>query len=273
MATPPLKTEISDTYPNPTNAVARSGFGKLYDYVTGLLGSTGDAPEARAALSVPVQATRIDVASVSGTINLTTSAPNSDDIKITGTLPIDTFTIKSGRVLRVTAGGAFTLVNGSPIVTNTGANIIFSTGETFMLRATADNIVEVLGYNKPLDAVLLTGNQTVAGVKTFSSPIVSKTAAKAWVKFDGTTGAISASHGVASITKVSAGVYTVNFSPAFSSVNYAYSLACGNGAGTSGINVAGPNSAPTTTTFSFVSFLTATNNGLDVEHVSAIFYE
>lgn len=34
MASPPLKTAISDTYPNPSNATARAGFGALYDYVT-----------------------------------------------------------------------------------------------------------------------------------------------------------------------------------------------------------------------------------------------
>ena len=31
---PPAKTEISDTYPNPSNAVARAGFGTLWEYVT-----------------------------------------------------------------------------------------------------------------------------------------------------------------------------------------------------------------------------------------------
>lgn len=50
MAAPPLRTELSDTSPNPTNAVMRTGMGKFWDYVTGLLGSTGNAAEARAAL-------------------------------------------------------------------------------------------------------------------------------------------------------------------------------------------------------------------------------
>lgn len=50
MALPPLRTEISDTYPNPSNATARAGFGKLWDYVTGLLGATGNANDARVAL-------------------------------------------------------------------------------------------------------------------------------------------------------------------------------------------------------------------------------
>ncbi len=52
MPAPPLRTEISDTYPNPSNAVARAGFGKLYDYVVPLLGSTGNAAQAREALGV-----------------------------------------------------------------------------------------------------------------------------------------------------------------------------------------------------------------------------
>lgn len=36
MALPPLKTAISDTYPNPSNATARTGFGALHDYMTSL---------------------------------------------------------------------------------------------------------------------------------------------------------------------------------------------------------------------------------------------
>lgn len=52
MAAPPARTEISDTYPNPSNATARTGFGKLWDYATGLLGATGDQAEARAALGI-----------------------------------------------------------------------------------------------------------------------------------------------------------------------------------------------------------------------------
>ena len=49
MATPPTRDEIAGT---PTNAEAKAGFGKLWDYVTGLLGATGDAAQARA-LIVP----------------------------------------------------------------------------------------------------------------------------------------------------------------------------------------------------------------------------
>lgn len=50
MPTPPLRSAISGT---PSRAVANTGFGALWDYVTGLLGSTGNAAEARAALGLP----------------------------------------------------------------------------------------------------------------------------------------------------------------------------------------------------------------------------
>lgn len=50
---PPPRTAISDNYPNPSNGVARIGFGTLWDYVTGLLGPTGNPVEAQAALDVP----------------------------------------------------------------------------------------------------------------------------------------------------------------------------------------------------------------------------
>lgn len=52
MATPPLRAAISGT---PSRATANTGFGALWDYVTGLLGSTGNAAEARAALDVPTR--------------------------------------------------------------------------------------------------------------------------------------------------------------------------------------------------------------------------
>lgn len=54
MAAPPLRTDISDTYPNPSNATARAGLGALWDYVTGLLGMSGDTDDARVALGFPV---------------------------------------------------------------------------------------------------------------------------------------------------------------------------------------------------------------------------
>lgn len=53
MAAPPARSEISDSYPNPSNAVARAGFGKFWDYAINLLGPSGDPVDARSALGVP----------------------------------------------------------------------------------------------------------------------------------------------------------------------------------------------------------------------------
>ena len=92
------------------------------------------------------RATRIDIASVAGTVDLTTNAPLTDDIRITGALAITAFTVAIGRVLRVTASGAHTLTNNANIVTNTGANIVCAAGDSYMLRATAANTVEVIGF-------------------------------------------------------------------------------------------------------------------------------
>lgn len=50
-ATPPAKAEISAT-PSPSNAVAKAGFGKLWDFVIGLLGSTGNPEDAHVGLKV-----------------------------------------------------------------------------------------------------------------------------------------------------------------------------------------------------------------------------
>ncbi|MDP1886636.1 hypothetical protein [Polaromonas sp.] len=52
MPAPPARTELADAYPLPSNATLRGGLGKLWDYATGLLGSSGNASDARTALGV-----------------------------------------------------------------------------------------------------------------------------------------------------------------------------------------------------------------------------
>jgi hypothetical protein len=64
---PPAKTEISDTYPNPSDAVARAGFGKLWDYITSLLGVTGNPSDARTALGAAKSGANTDITSL-GTV-------------------------------------------------------------------------------------------------------------------------------------------------------------------------------------------------------------
>lgn len=139
MATPPLKTEISDTYPNPTNAVARLGFSKLYDYVTGLLGSTGNAAEARAVLGAVNVAgdtltgllkfkTGTAIASTS-TVDL--SAATGNTVHITGTTAISAITMSNGQVMDVVFDGILTLTHNS--TTNklpSATNITTAAGDT-----------------------------------------------------------------------------------------------------------------------------------------------
>ena len=53
MPTPPLRTDVSDAFPKPSNAIMREGMGKLWDYVTTLLGMSGTPAGARTALGLP----------------------------------------------------------------------------------------------------------------------------------------------------------------------------------------------------------------------------
>jgi hypothetical protein len=50
--TPPIRNDISGTAPNPSNAVARTAFGVLHDYLMNLLGSAGTPAAARTALDI-----------------------------------------------------------------------------------------------------------------------------------------------------------------------------------------------------------------------------
>jgi phage-related tail fiber protein len=55
MAAPPLLTELADDYPNPSNAVFKAGITKLFNYARGLLGASGNASDARAALGAQIE--------------------------------------------------------------------------------------------------------------------------------------------------------------------------------------------------------------------------
>lgn len=148
-----------------TDALSRTALGVTS--VGDAIFTAASAATARTTLSVAPRATRIDVASVAGTVDLTANAPDSDDIRLTGALAITAFTIAVGRVVRVTASGAFTLTNNANIVTQTGANIVAATGDTFMLRATASNVVEVLSYSGSVATQAGTDNSTKEATTAF----------------------------------------------------------------------------------------------------------
>ncbi len=142
---------------------------------------------------------RIDVASAA-TVDLTAAAPNTRNINITGTNAISAFTVAAGQVYFVRFAGALTLTNNASIVTQSGASITTTAGDTCIIRATAANVVEVLSY------------------KTWAMP---KSECTAWVNFNGTgTVAIRDSYKVSSITDNGVGKYTVNFATSMNNANY-----------------------------------------------------
>ncbi len=86
---------------------------------------------------------RIDVASA-GTINLTTAAPDTRHINITGTTTINGFTVAAGQCYFVRFAGALTLTNSVSLVTQTGAGITTAVGDTCIIRSISANVVEIL---------------------------------------------------------------------------------------------------------------------------------
>jgi hypothetical protein len=74
-----------------------------------------------------------------------------------------------------------------------------------------------------------------------------ESACKAWVKFTGSTGAITASYNVTSVTRNSAGDYTINFTTAFSSADYSAAAIASNSTSAYIMSVGTGGNAPTTT--------------------------
>ena len=94
-----------------------------------------------------------------GTINLTTGAPDTSQIAISGTgVNINGFTVAANRFFVVTFAGANTLVNSGSLVTRSGANITTAAGDSCLMRATAANTVEILTYKKGATVQALTGS-------------------------------------------------------------------------------------------------------------------
>jgi hypothetical protein len=89
---------------------------------------------------------REDIVAATAT-DIDAQAPDTRNINILGTTTITSFVIGIDRVYFVRFAAALTLTNNSSIVTQTGANITTSAGDTCILRATATNVVEVLSYS------------------------------------------------------------------------------------------------------------------------------
>ena len=90
--------------------------------------------------------------------------------------------------------------------------------------------------------------QTISnGTVSTSSANVIQGSAKAWVAYNGVTSSIRSSYNVSSVTRNSAGDYTINFTNAFADANYAPAFSTLQTGG-AGYIVYGRNDTPYTTT-------------------------
>lgn len=109
-----------------------------------------------------LNSTRIDVPSTAN-INLTTLAPNTNHINITGTTTINGFTVAAGKCYFVRFAGTLSLVNSASLVTNSGADITTAAGDTCTIRATAANTVEILAFTPGDNYTIIYPNGGSAG--------------------------------------------------------------------------------------------------------------
>lgn len=152
-------------------------------------------------------------------------------IHVTGaTGPITSFgtALYAGQRMRV-------IFDGAPIVNHVNGAIEFSGGAPVPMAA--GDVIEVVADTAAKAIVTLvrhTATQADQEAGTHPEAIVTPkrqhshpSAAKAWVKFNGTgTVTINASYNVSSITDNGVGDYTVNFTISFSSAEYAVSTTC-----------------------------------------------
>lgn len=144
-------------------AVVRSPVnGQLYRSLAG--GNLNNEPSvsgAQWALGVAADLINAPIATVAaaGTIDLTTGAPDTSQLVISGTgVSINGFTVAANRFFVVKMTGASnTLVNSASLVTGRGANIPVAAGDTFLMRSTAANTVEIVCGNFLIDRAVGSG--------------------------------------------------------------------------------------------------------------------
>lgn len=203
---------------------------------------------------------RIDVASAS-TVDLTTNAPNTRNINITGTTSITAFTVASGLTYFVRFNASLTLTNGASLVTQTGANITTQAGDTCVLRSTAANTVEVLSY-VPAKNASQPGTAPAYG-------------ARAWCVFDGTTAgtnAPTAGGNVSTVQRESTGVYLGTMSAAMPDTNFAVVVTAVTTLGAGGRTNLCSAEPISTTTFRIRAIDTSTGSAADQKLISVAVY-
>jgi hypothetical protein len=108
------------------------------------------------------------------------------------------------------------------------------------------------------------------GTNSTSSTNCIKGSAKAWVQYDTSTGVISGSFNVSSITLGSTGVTTVNFTTAMPNTNYAFNLSSTGDGQVAVIYLNGTKSSTMTTTTLRISTAYWTGTSFLASNVSAL---
>lgn len=129
----------------------------------------------------------------------------------------------------------------------------------FTIAAPGTNTNRTLTLPDEAGTVLTSASNIEAQAKTAlnatgSAPVY---AARAWVNFDGATGTIRASGNIASVTRTSAGTYTVTFTTAMPDANYSVVGSAQHATGSAYANV----KAGTMAAGSVVITTTVQNNG------------
>lgn len=203
-------------------------------FMATVVGAT-DAPDARDLLGAAAASNvREDVASAA-TLNL--DSVTSDYLRITGTTTVPAVTLAAGQRRVAVAGGAFQLTNSASLIVQGGSDYTTTAGDLLLFFGESGGVVRVFVIQSSAAAyVALTGDQTVAGIKTFSTfPRISGTIPMARVDTGNGYGAVntkiarftnvvvnngslyadSANNG-ASFTAPVKGVYAISISASFS---------------------------------------------------------
>lgn len=144
MATPPTRASISGT---PSRATANTGFGALWDYVTGLLGSTGNAAEAQTALGGTTIGKTLFTAADAATVRQAAGVPNSGPLSGRRNLVINgNFAINQrGYVSGAAVGAANTYTLDRWRVVTSGQNATFvAAGNGYTVTAPAGGLEQVI---------------------------------------------------------------------------------------------------------------------------------
>jgi hypothetical protein len=234
------------------------------------------------------------------------SGSESDYVTVTGTGNVGIGTTTPGGLFELSTGASGTL-NGEILLqrtrSNTSNNVFLDTksrrhtagsdwtGVGLRLQHQVDSTI--MGYiefnstNSAQDVVIGTDNTArfrVASDGSFSSVIPGSStlypnyACRAWVNFDGTTASPSTIRGsgnVSSVTKVSTGVYTLNFATAMPDVNYAVTGSASTTSGSVGVIGSDPTAADfnkITGAVTVVTYDSSAENAIDRSSVNVVIF-